>query len=145
MINFLINAKQKGITLFRPEGYHMIANTDVDLCGDDNILDIVKNGVRTNVLDKIMMFDCNKIKEINYGYGCHSANPSGELVLSDMELKMLHYKFLGLKDYLEKNKIRAKRLSEFNITNNFGTYYMYSDDEHIKDYAQYLEKSKPVI
>jgi hypothetical protein len=144
MIDFLIKAKENGVTLFKPEGYHMIANPELVLEPNDNILDHVKDGVRTPVLDKMMMFDCNKITEINYGFGCHHANPVGEIVLNN-DLKMLHYKFLGLKDYLYKNKIRAERLSGFNKENGFGLYYMYSDDEHIADYQQYFDKRKKII
>ena len=144
MIDFLIKAKENGVTLFKPEGYHMIANPDLILEANDNILEKVKDGVRTPVLDKMMMFDCNKISEINYGFGCHHANPIGTIVLNN-DLKMLHYKFLGLKDYLYKNKIRAERLSGFNKENGFGLYYMYSDDEHIADYQQYFDRREKII
>jgi len=114
------------------------------LKSNDNILEKVKSGVRTPVLDKMMMFDCNKISEINYGFGCHHANPVGEIILNN-DLKMLHYKFLGLKDYLYKNKIRAERLSGFNKENGFGLYYMYSDNEHTADYQQYFDRREKII
>lgn len=93
-----------------------------------------------------MMFDCNKIININYGFGCHNANPYGEIVPFQYNgLKMLHYKFLGIKDYLYKNKIRADRLSKFNKDNQFGTYYLYSENEHIVDYKSYVNKRIKVI
>jgi hypothetical protein len=124
----------------------MIGDEDLTLLADDNIFEKVKNGVRTPVLDKMMMFDCNKITNINYNYGCHQANPVGEVLIStDTSLKMLHYKFLGLKDYLEKNKIRAERLSEFNKKNGFGLYYMYTPKEHIIDYKSYASKSVKIL
>lgn len=146
MVEFLKESKEKGITLFVPEGYHMIGAEDLELSADDNILEKVKYGVKTPVLDKPMMFDCNQIENINYGFGCHSANPNGNVVVSKHNgLKMIHYKFLGLKDYLYKNKIRAERLSKFNKDNGFGLYYMFSDDEHIADYKSYLERSTKVI
>ncbi len=144
MIDFLIEAKKNGVTLFKPEGYHMIGEPELILKSNDNILEKVKSGVRTPVLDKMMMFDCNKISEINYGFGCHHANPVGEIILNN-DLKMLHYKFLGLKDYLYKNKIRAERLSGFNKENGFGLYYMYSDNEHTADYQQYFDRREKII
>jgi glycosyltransferase involved in cell wall biosynthesis len=146
MVDFLIKSKEKGVTFFKPEGYHMVGDESLELNANDNILEMVKYGVRTPVLDKPMMFDCNQIVDINYGFGCHSANPTGNVVLSnDPSLKMLHYKFLGLKDYLHKNHIRAERLSGFNKQNGFGLYYMYSDEEHTIDYANYKNKSVKVI
>ncbi len=145
MIDFLTESFNKGVTLFKPIGYHMIADEDLMLKADDNIFEKVTEGVRTEVLDKMMMFDCNKIGNINYNYGCHVASPQGEIVLSAGELKMLHFKFMGLTDYLEKNKIRAERLSTFNKDNNFGTYYLYSLEEHAKDYMQYHSRRIKVI
>ena len=146
MLEFLKESKKNGVTLFKPEGYHMVGDEDLDVLAEDNLLEIVKEGVRTSVLDKMMMFDCNKIDNINYSFGCHSANPSGEIILHQYNgLKMLHYKFLGLKDYLYKNKIRAERLSGFNKENGFGLYYMYSDDEHIADYQQYFDRREKII
>jgi hypothetical protein len=146
MIEFLINAKKNGITIFLPEGYHMIADEDFYLDYNDNILEKVKYGVKTDVLDKPMMFDCNQIYSINYGFGCHSANPLGNIKVSKYGgLKMLHYKFLGLNDYLYKNKIRAERLSKFNKDNNFGTYYMLNENEHKIDYKSYIDRRIKIL
>jgi hypothetical protein len=141
MNNFLIDSHRNGVTIFKPEGHHMIANEDFMLSTDEDLLDSVKEGVRTPVLDKPMMFDCNQINEINYGFGAHSANPTGKVTpLVDPSLKMLHYKFLGINDYLYKNKIRGERLSSFNKQHNFGTYYLASEEEIRKDYKLYLSK-----
>ena len=146
MLQFLIDSKEKGVTLFKPTGYHMVANEDFILKSTDNLIELVKNGVRTEVLDKMMMFDCNKIKEINYNFGCHSAFPFGEIKLyNNPDLKMLHYKFLGLENHHYKYKIRGERLSQFNRQNNFGTYYLMSEKEQVQDYQSYLNKSKKII
>jgi glycosyltransferase involved in cell wall biosynthesis len=146
MVDFLIESKEKGITIFTPEGYHMVADVDFILKPEDNIFDLVKNGVRTPVLDKPMMFDCNKLFEINYGFGCHNASPLGKVEpCYDPALKMLHYKFLGLKDHMYKQKIRAERLSEFNKQNGFGLYYLFNEEEQTKDYHDYLIKRKTVL
>jgi hypothetical protein len=146
MVDFLIESKEKGITFFKPEGYHMIGDEDLELTANDNIFEKVKYGVRTPVLDKPMMFDCNKIININYGFGCHTANPVGTVVPSIYNgLKMIHYKFLGLKDYLYKNKIRAERLSKFNKENGFGLYYLFTENEHIIDYKSYVDRRTKVL
>lgn len=146
MVEFLIKAKENGITIFKPEGYHMVADEDIKLTPYDNLLELVKEGVRTSVLDKPMMFDCNKITNINYGFGCHNANPAGEVIVSnDPSLKMLHYKFLGLEDHKYKQKIRAERLSQFNKENGFGLYYLFSEEEQITDYRSYLNKREKIL
>ena len=146
MIQFLIDSKEKGVTIFKPEGYHMVADVDFNLKPDDNIFDLVKEGVRTPVLDKPMMFDCNKIFEINYGFGCHTASPLGKVEpCYDPNLKMLHFKFLGLEDHMYKQKIRAKRLSGFNKQYGFGLYYLMSEEEQIVDYKSYYDKRVKIL
>ena len=124
----------------------MVANVDFILKPEDNIFDLVKNGVRTPVLDKQIMFDCNKLFEINYGFGCHTAQPKGEVIVStDSSLKMLHFKFLGLEDHKYKQKIRGNRLSEFNKNNGLGLYYLFNEQEQINDYMNYLNKSVKIL
>lgn len=146
MISFLSEAYNNGVTIFKPEGYHMVADEDLILDPNMNILNEVKKGVRTNVLDKMMMFNCNKINEINYSFGCHTANPSGDIkLLSDNSLKMLHYKFMGLKDHMYKQKIRGERLSNFNKQYGLGTYYLFTEEQQINDYRSYLEKREGVL
>ena len=146
MVDFLIESKKSGITVFKPEGYHMIADESLTLEPNDNVFDRIKHGVRTPVLDKPMMFDCNKIQDINYGFGCHSAQPTGTVKWGlDNSLKMLHYKFVGIDDYLYKNKIRAERLSQFNKDNGFGLYYLFTEDEIKADYKSYLSKRTKVL
>ena len=65
MEQFLIDSFANGVTIFKPEGYHMVGDETLNLSPDDNILELVKYGVKTHVLDKMMMFDCNKISNIN--------------------------------------------------------------------------------
>lgn len=146
MNEFLTKSFNDGITIFKPEGYHMVADEDVNLNFDDNILEKVKYGVRTPVLDKMMIFNCNKIEDINYSFGCHNANPIGEIKLfNDPSLKMLHYKFLGIKDHLHRNNIRRERLSDFNKQYGLGTYYLYTDEEVIQDYRNYNNKKSKIL
>jgi glycosyltransferase involved in cell wall biosynthesis len=145
MIDFLIKSKEDGITIFKPQGYHMVADENFNLNLYDNLFKLVNKGVRTEVLDKIMMFDCNKISNINYSIGCHMANPVGEIKANILDLKMLHYKFLGLEDHKYKQKIRGERLSDFNKQHGFGLYYLYNEEEQINDYMGYLNKREIVL
>lgn len=146
IIEFLTSCFEKGITIFKPHGSHMIADEDLKLDYDDNIFEKVKEGVPTSVLNKMMIFDCNKIKEINYSFGCHNANPIGDIKLySGEDFKMLHYKFLGLKNHLYKHKIRGERLSDFNLKHGLGKYYLFNDEENTKDYRNYLTKRIKII
>jgi hypothetical protein len=58
---------------------------------------------------------------------------------------MLHYKFLGIKLHLYKQKLRADRLSDFNKKHGFTLYVLMSENEHIEDYNSYFNKRKKVF
>jgi glycosyltransferase involved in cell wall biosynthesis len=146
MDDFLIKSKNEGFTLFKPNGFHMVADLEYSPNSEDNFLEKIKYGVRTSVLDKMMMFDCNKIKEINYSFGAHTCNPIGEVkIYNGEDLKMLHYKFLGINLHLYKQKLRAERLSDFNKKNGLTLYVLMSENEHIEDYKSYLNKRAKVF
>ncbi len=58
---------------------------------------------------------------------------------------MLHFKFLGIDLHNKKYKIRAERLSKFNIDNGLGTYYLMNEEDQLKDYTGYFNQRKKVI
>jgi glycosyltransferase involved in cell wall biosynthesis len=146
MLEFLTESFANGITVFKPVGSHMIGDTELDLKEDDNIFELIKEGVPVDALNKMMMFDCNKISEMNYSFGCHAARPVGEVKLyQDPSLKMLHYKFIGLDNHLKKNKSRGDRLSDYNKKHRLTVYYLYSDEEATNDYMNYLNKRVKII
>jgi hypothetical protein len=74
------------------------------------------------------------------------AKPVGTLkIYQGDDFKMLHYKFMGIKDHMYKQKIRGERLSQFNKKFGLGIYYLFSEEQQIKDYRGYLNKRKKVI
>lgn len=146
IVKFLTESFEKGITLFKPEGYHMIGDEDLILSSDDNIFEKVTEGIIGSSNDKLMLFDCNKITQINYSFGCHFANPVGQVVLStNKDLKMLHYKYLGLVDFIPKQKLRGDRLSHFNKVNGLGSYYLYDSQQHKDEYKTFIQKRKKIL
>jgi len=144
--DFLIKSKKEGYTIFKPEGYHMIGDEDLILSPEDDIFEKVTEGIRGSSNDKLMLFDCNKIFEINYLFGCHQANPIGDIkIYNSSDLKMLHYKYLGLNDFIPKQRARGQRLSEFNKRNGLGMYYLYDEKKHKDEYKIFIEKRTKVI
>ena len=124
----------------------MIGDEDLFLENTDNIFEKVKYGIRGESNDKLMIFDCNKIKEINYKFGCHQANPIGDIKMyNGSDLKMLHYKYLGLNDFIPKQRLRGERLSSFNKFYGLGSYYLYTADKHKEEYKTFIEKRKKVL
>lgn len=140
-IKFLEDKRKEGYTIFRPYGFHMIADLDLDLKEDDNIFEKVNMGLRITSMDKFSMFDCNKIKEINLSVGAHSCNPIGDIKLYYKDdLKLKHFKFLGMKNHLEGCRAIKARFSEFNRRNNLATYYLETDSYHERDYMNFYNQ-----
>jgi len=128
------------------EGYHMIGDENLVLKPDDDLFSEVKEGIKGESNDKLMLFDCNKVKEINYMHGCHIANPIGDIKMyRGSDLKMLHFKYLGLDDFIPKQKLRGDRLSEFNKTRGLGMYYLYSEEKHREEYKTFINRRKKVL
>jgi Glycosyl transferase family 2 len=139
---YLKQCRDEGITLIKAEGYEMIS--DEFPRGDEPLYQSVKHGMRSaEWFDKIRVFNPNKIEEINYDPGGHVAHPTGEVVMPPWgEVKLLHYKFLGL-DYVVPRYSRLKTgLRPRDIEMTWGNQYLW-DSERIE--AQYAEiKSKAV-
>ncbi len=138
--------KQNKYTVAKPTGYWMIGDEDLVLKEGDNLLTSVTEGIRGEPNDKMILFDPNEIDEINYGWCCHHANPVGNVKLyTDSDLKLLHYKYLGLADFIPKQLKRGERLSDFNKQNGLGLYYMYDENTHKDEYKTFIQKRLPVL
>ena len=85
-----------GYTVIKPVGYDMISTTYPKY--DRPITETVKKGRQSGLYSKCMVFDPNKITEINYDYGAHLCHPTGDVRFyeSNGDVKLLHYKYLSL-------------------------------------------------
>ena len=125
----LIELKENKVTIPVIIGYNMGSETFPD---DYNIpiVQQVKIGIRDRNFDKQIIFDPNKLIEINYETGCHVCNPVyKEKALQDkvVQFNLLHYKYLS-KEYLYKRHAAyAERMSDFNIENEYAVEYIRGD------------------
>lgn len=148
MMNFITQKDEEGFTIFRPQGYHMIGDLKLDLKYDDNILEKIPTGFRISSMDKPILFNCKKIKDMNFCVGCHNCAPMGDEVniwQDDKNFKLLHYKFLGLNFHLDRCRKLRTRLSDFNKHYKLGTYYLEGDTYHKNDYMHFYNNRKIVI
>jgi hypothetical protein len=131
LLGYLKRCRERGITILPSQGYEMISNEFPSVKG--RLCDKLVLGSSTRslsgpsgLLSKIAIFDPNTIEEINYSLGRHRADPKGKVVYpKKTELKILHYKFLGLK-YLEQRYSELKQgLSSDDITKKRGVQYLW--------------------
>ena len=110
--------KKLGVTIPTVEGFNMISKT-YPVKGE-SIIKQVKYGAYSRQYSKNIIFDPNKITEINFTAGGHSIEPVGDVKFGGY-LKLLHYKYLGTDDRMltRWNEV-GKTLSNINIKNNWG-------------------------
>lgn len=114
----------EGVTIIKSIGFNMVSS---ELPNDeDNLLSKFKFGTRSSSFDKVILFDPNKIDEINFDFGAHICNPVGLIKYSNSEFKLLHYKYLNLDYLISRYQLMSSRLSNFNKKLNLSIHYAYS-------------------
>ena len=146
MENHLQELAQKKVSIPETEGYEMYSEFFPIHTNGTLLTDTVQNGVRSTWLDKRLVFDPHRIVDINYSVGAHQAEPTGIVRYgSDIPLKVLHYKHLGLDYLMERYRKLGERLSDYNRTNQFGTHYLAKQEELRAEMEQGLASAKNII
>jgi hypothetical protein len=105
---YLERCRAEGVTLIPSEGWDMVRwrfpAPDADLVRD------VGRGVRKMRMDKVFAFDPDAIQETRFSRGRHRALPHGRIVYpSRYEVRLLHYRFLGFRQYLGRFLEKRRR------------------------------------
>ena len=144
LLEKLALAKEQGIIMPMIIGYNMMSD-NFPSNYNKLITEQVKYGFRSTRFDKKIIFDPKRVKEINYRPGAHLSYPvfyENNIVDPLMELKLLHYKYLG-KEYLyKKHKGYVDRMSETSKEKRHGYEYL-EGKEHINnvfDSCNYLNR-----
>lgn len=128
---FLASMIKQNISLLRCEGYNMIAK---DHPNEEEDIFKIQEGVRSVSFDKILMFNPSLVEDINYDPGAHNCLPIGKLTFNYYELKLLHYKYLGLFNILSKYKEMGSRLSKYNKRLKLSYHYLFSSGKIKKEF-----------
>lgn len=142
LIAKLSELKERGINIIKPHGFDMYAEDY-----PKNSLLEIKTGIKDNrLLGKCILFNPNRIEEINYKTGCHKCYPTGDLKFyREDDIKLLHYKCLNLGFLLDRFKLLKNRLSRYNIENKFGKHYLAEEKLIKKKYFKNLSNSEDVF
>jgi glycosyltransferase involved in cell wall biosynthesis len=105
----------------------------------------IRHGVRTFLLDKMAVFDPNAIEEINYTPGLHVAAPTGRVIFSrKREVKLLHYKQLGLDYVLWRSNELQHRQTEYDRERGWSLHNCRSAGEIERDFTALLGKARDI-
>jgi hypothetical protein len=121
-------------------GYNMISN----MLPKKEITEI-KTGTFDVNYGKQIMFDPNRISEINYVHGCHKNNAVGNITSHDT-MKMLHYRMIGgVYRIINRHRIYLQRMSQFNHKHNMGHHYKHSEAAKREEWNTLMSMAKTVI
>lgn len=138
--------KEQRISIVKPFGYNMYSVGYPRFLPEYPITEQVKRGVRVPMFDKCILFDPHAIVEINYKPGAHECHPWGRVKwYRDEDVKLLHYKNIGLEQLVERNRMYASRLSKENIEKNYGTEYLKKEQVIIQEFKDNEQCATEVI
>lgn len=169
----LAEYKQKGITVPLTSAYEMAAPSFPE--HPVYLADVVKSGRRNDLYSKLIIFDPNAVVDIGYGPGGHDAKPVGQIVYSGTpywdtipvppyppliiqrfhddkgewpppnELKILHYRFVGLDRVERMWEQYKKRMSQINLSNGWGRHYFLPREEQERIYSLLVSQSEKIV
>ena len=142
----ILSLKAKRYTLVKPFGYNMFSKDYPEYCPEKNLTDLVRNGVSAPIYDKCIFFDPHAIVEINYDPGAHVCNPLGRVKTHRQEdIKLLHYKNIGLEYILARTRIYAARLSKTNTEKKYGEEYLKKEWSIVAEFNEGISNSTTII
>jgi len=137
------------IDIIKPNGY-MIYEENMPLFKDHNPLTHNLKGIYDLNSEKLCCFRPDKVKEINYDPGCHSANPVGfngglSYHRDDPNYRLIHFKYINITHYFDRLAQYKLRMSQYNLSTGFGVHYTWSYETHRDIYMKGLLESKPLF
>jgi glycosyltransferase involved in cell wall biosynthesis len=126
----LKSEESNGTSIIKTEAWTMVN------LGNDYDLGKMTHGIRDGGYDKKMCFNRKLISDINYGVGCHNANPVGIIKFSEKAYIVHHYRDLNEDHCVNKAKSTTQRLSQDNRRFGWGAQCMRSEQELREDYRR---------
>ncbi len=146
ILQMLTMLKTDKFSIVKPFGYNMYSTEYPCYNSEKSITEQVKRGIRVPMFDKCILFDPHAIVEINYKPGAHECYPWGRVKwYRNEDIKLLHYKNIGLKQLIERNRLYASRLSKENIEKNYGAEYLKKEQLIIQEFKDNEQKATEII
>jgi glycosyltransferase involved in cell wall biosynthesis len=136
---YLAECAKKGITAIPALGVQMISNSLPS--SNQNLPDLVKRGCPWKMMNKLSIFNPNKITETNQSLGRHAAKPSGEIKYPEKDrLLLLHYKYLSFEATFKRHAELQEKLGTVDKENGWGIQYSW-ERERFKNEWDYCEQN----
>jgi glycosyltransferase involved in cell wall biosynthesis len=112
MLDLLKRYRAEGVTLPKTIGYEMISWRFPK--SNKPLVENIRIGHESPSYAKRCIF--HPEVDINFQVGAHTCNPRGNIVeSSSVDIKVLHYHYLGMLRIIRKHRSLKKKLSQFNL------------------------------
>jgi glycosyltransferase involved in cell wall biosynthesis len=139
---YLERCRAEGVTMIPATGYQMVSEKPPPFEG--RLCDSVRRGVRFDMFDKMSFFNPDAIQRTAFWPGRHVLRPLGDIRHPERtEMKLLHYKLLGLDHVLERAAALRDRLGPTDVENNYCHHWR--EDEVRDDFARFLDRAEQVV
>jgi Glycosyl transferase family 2 len=141
---YLRDCKRQGISLINAAGYHMVSDTFPKT--NRNLSEVITYGVRDMLWNKPQLLDPDKIDEINFTHGRHSAEPTGEVTVPEkQEVKLLHFKYLGPEYLVRRHGELRTGLKSRDIAMAWGHHYLRDEHQTTEEYQRVKSQAERVL
>ncbi len=121
------------ISLIVPRGFDMVSETFPS--PNRPLRQQVVMGRRDKLLDKPQLFRPDRIRETNFEPGRHTADTGWRVRrLRTGEVKLLHYKFLGLDYYVSRLRELRQGLERYDIARGWGFQYLWDEQRKQEEF-----------
>lgn len=136
LASYLVECKKKGITAIPALGYQMVSRS-LPPTGQSPF-ETIRSGCPWVRMNKLSIFNPNKIININQAAGRHSAEPSGQVKYPEEDrLLNLHYKYLSFEYTFNRHQELNGKLGTFDKQNNWGRQYRFTRNELEKEFKYF--------
>lgn len=137
---YLDSCAKQGVTAVPALGYQMISPSLPTAEG--NLHEMVKRGCPWTVMNKLSIFNPNKIAETNQAVGRHDAGPTGKVKYpATDELLLLHYKYLSFEATFKRHAELQEKLGSVDKANRWARRYSWSREEFQNDWDYFEQNS----
>ncbi|MCB0208993.1 MAG: glycosyltransferase family 2 protein [Anaerolineae bacterium] len=137
---YLAECVKKGVTAIPALGFQMISPTLP--VSDQNLPKQITRGCPWIKMNKLSLFNPNKIIETNYSLGRHSANPVGQVIYPTQDrLLLLHYKYLSFEHTFNRHAQLQQKLGAIDKENGWGHRYGWTKEKFKSDWDHFQQNS----
>jgi hypothetical protein len=141
---YLAAMRRQGVTVPRTCGYEMISPHFPSAA--DQIYCQVRTGIRADHMDKLVVFDPSAVATMNFTVGCHGAHPEGKIVHDPApQLKLLHYRHLGLEYVLSRYRQLGLRRTEIDYQMGWNYHYTWPEQEIARFHTEAIGAAKEIV